>query len=494
MSSNNKHQKPLVQKRDNYLVSEQFCFHRHYSDISGTYGAYAYYKDHKKTPKELYGSNTPIAIDTNILLNLYKISFKEREEFLKFIEKNAYRIIIPAQVQQEYMYHRINHIQAFQRTLKELEPQTRTILDSLKKSYKTASEQLKQLGNRKIVSNDMPNVMEQIKNVQQFIQQHKFSDDYINELTNLFSPLLENLKKGVDDSMKQAVYELEDPVLSSLSKAQIQKPLSQFEMDFLNSKYHQLLEEYNEHKSQLSEITLFTFPGCGDRFKEKDGLDPCGDFYIYHELLSYMRRTNQDVVLLTNDVTKSDWVGADRKPFGHYIVDTYMNTGHMLYIFNARDFTPLTFEAVAESSEEGRDDDVSPEILPVDANADETETTGADVMNMNHTIESDESSLESNDIINNTQDSNVGEQDYSYLRDVTEERFMQELEAAEIWAKDFGDGCLRQDFFIFTVLGHKNFKYSSSRKMLDKLKNEGLIRVVEKEEEDKKYKCLEKVR
>jgi DNA-binding PadR family transcriptional regulator len=31
-------------------------------------------------------------------------------------------------------------------------------------------------------------------------------------------------------------------------------------------------------------------------------------------------------------------------------------------------------------------------------------------------------------------------------------------------------------------------------KMLDKLKNEGLIRVVEKEEEDKKYKCLEKVR
>ena len=492
--SNNKHQKDQGQKQEKFLVSERFCFHRHYSDISGTYGAYAYYKDHKKTPKELYGSNTPIAIDTNILLNLYKISFKEREEFLKFIEKNAYRIIIPSQVQQEYMSHRISHIQAFQRTLKELESQTRVILDSLKKSYKTASEQLKQLGNRKIISNDMPSVMEHINRVQQFIEQHKFSDEFISELTDLFSPLLENLKKGVDDSMKQAVYELDDPVLSSLSKAQIQMPLSQFEMDFLKNKYHQLLEDYNEHKNQLSEVTLFTFPGCGDRFKEKDGLDPCGDFYIYHELLSYMKRTNQDVVLLTNDVTKSDWVGTDRKPFGHYIVDTYMNTGHMLYIFNARDFTPLTFDAVAESSEEGSDDDVSPENLPVSVSADETGNVETASNDKNNSSESEEILSNMNDNMEESQGNSVGAQDYSYLRDVSEERFMQELEAAEIWAKDFGDGCVRQDFFIFTVLGHKNFKYSTSRKMLDKLKNEGLIRVVEKEEENKRFRCIEKNR
>lgn len=488
-----KHNRLQGQKLEKVLISEQFCFHRHYSDISGAYGAYAYYNDHKRTPKELYGSNTPIAIDTNILLNLYKISFKEREEFLRFIEKNAYRIIIPAQVQLEYMRHRVNHIQTFQKTLKELEPQAKVIYETLRKSYKTATEQLKQLGNRKIVSNDMPEVMEYIGKVQQFIEDHKFTEEYLDELAKLFNPLFENLKVGVDASMRQAVYELDDPVLSSLSKTQIQQQLSQPEMDFLQEKYHQLLEEYGKHKDVPAETIYYTFPGCGDRFKEKDGLDPCGDFYIYHELLAYMRRNNQDVVLLTNDVTKSDWICADKKPFGHYIVDTFINTGHMLYIFNARDFTPLTFEAVAENEEEGRDDDVSPESPTTEemaksgelqvVNLEESKLQNEYINNQSNNAEVEDLKIESED-----------EQVYSYYRDVTPERFLQELDAAESWAKDFGDGCVRQDFFIFTVLGHKNFKYRTSRKMLDRLKNEGQIRVVEKEEGDKKYKCLEKVR
>lgn len=489
-----KHNRPQGQKSEKVLISEQFCFHRHYNDISGAYGAYAYYKDHKRTPKELYGSNTPIAIDTNILLNLYKISFKEREEFLRFIEKNAYRIIIPAQVQLEYMRHRVNHIQAFQKTLKELEPQAKVIYETLRKSYKTATEQLKQLGNRKIVSNDMPDVMEHIGKVQQFIEDHKFTDDYLDELSKLFNPLFENLRAGVEASMKQAVYELDDPVLSSLSKTQIQQQLSLLEMEFLQDKYHQLLDEYNEHKENSAEVLYFTFPGCGDRFKEKDGLDPCGDFYIYHELLAYMRRNNQDVVLLTNDVTKSDWIAADKKPFGHYIVDTFINTGHMLYIFNARDFTPLTFEAVAENEEEGRDDDVSPEnpTTSLKANGDELQSEmSGETKPEDETSSNQQSNLAE---VENAEEENEAGQEYSYYRDVTPERFLQELDAAESWAKDFGDGCVRQDFFIFTVLGHKNFKYSSTRKMLDRLKTEGQIRVVEKEEGDKKYKCLEKVR
>ncbi len=480
------------------LVGENFCFHRHYSDIGGTQSAYAYYKDHKKTNKELYVSSTPIAIDTNILLNLYKISFTERNQFVKFIEKNAYRIIIPAQVQVEYMHHRIKFIQGFQRTLKELDPLAKRIFEDLKKSSQTAIDQLQQLANRKIVSNDMADVTGHIKTLQDYIDAHKCSEEYVNEITNLFQPLQDSLKKGVENSLKQAVYELDDPVLAALSKTQIQKELSIQEKTFLQQKYEELFSEYKEHKTDVNEKDVFTFPGSGDWRKENDGLDPCGDFYIYHELLSYMNRNNQDVVLLTNDVRKSDWIRQDGKPFGHYIVDTYINTGHMLYVFNARDFTNLTFEAVAESDVEKKDDDTVEEFVTVKGES--TSTDGvADLLGNDSSAlsvhqppaipastEGDPGGVE----ITSVSPVEIIDVPLSYFRDVTEERFLQELETAELWAESYGNGYVSQDFFIYTILGHKRFHFSSSRKVLEKLVNEGKVTVVNEEHDDKTIKCL----
>lgn len=479
----------MVSKR--IAVGESFCFHRHYSDINGTQSAYAYYKDHKKTNKELYVSSTPIAIDTNILLNLYKMSFKERSQFVKFIEKNAYRIIIPAQVQVEYMRHRIKFIHGFQKTLKELDPLAKKIYEDLKKSNQTAIEQLKQLANRKIVSNDMVDVTGHIKALQDYIEAHKYSEEYFNGLTELYQPLQESLKKGVESSLKQAVYELDDPVLASLSKTQIQDEMSSQEKEFLQVKYEELLTEYQEHKGNNEEKEIYTFPGSGDWRKENDGLDPCGDFYIYHELLSYMSRNNQDVVLLTKDVRKSDWIRQDGKPFGHYIVDTYINTGHMLYIFNAQDFTNLTFEAVAESDIEEKDDDTADSETMASKEAESAET----VPRIAETLPKDEHGGTGDGIAGaiadvTTMPSTEDTTQLSYFRDVTEERFVQELETALLWAESYGDGYVGQDYFIYSILGHKRFHFSSSRKVLEKLNKDGKVIISNEEHDDRMIKCL----
>ena len=76
MSSENNTQQELPQQRR--MINEGFCFHCHYPSISGTQNAFSYYKDHRKPQNELYKSSTPIAIDTNVLQELYSISFKER--------------------------------------------------------------------------------------------------------------------------------------------------------------------------------------------------------------------------------------------------------------------------------------------------------------------------------------------------------------------------------------------------------------------------------
>lgn len=496
-----------VAEQTKTVIGESFCFHCHYPSISGTQNAFAYYEDHKKQQKELYKSSIPIAIDTNVLLELYSISFKERNAFLKFINENAHRIIITSQVQTEYMRHRISAIQSFVKTLKEVEGFPKKIQDSLKQAFDTALSQLKSNGNRPIVLNDMSDVPNLLKEVREFLEQHKFEEAFVNELEQKFAPLTESVKKGVEDSLGKAVYELNDPVLAALSKTNILEELSVDEETFLRERFDALMDEFNQNIQDINKKDLYTFPGCGDRKKLKEGRDPLGDFFIYHELLSYMKNKNQDVVYLTNDVTKSDWIKPDGKPFNHYIVDTYINTGHMLYIFNARDFTTLSFEAVAEVDSSESDDSTEDaltepvEDVPtttVDNNGEQADA-GAQQDGGNHNDNEDAdvnaSAAEGSDTtIEASQRQEPMERDnnYSYLRDVSKERFMQELETALLWAESYGDGYVGKDYFVYSILGHKRFHFSSSLRMLDALVSEGLVVVADEEHDGHMVKCLKK--
>ena len=497
----------MIVEQARTMIYENFCFHCHYSSISGTQNAYAYYEDHKKQQKELYKSSIPIAIDTNVLLELYGISFKERNAFLKFINENAHRIIITSQVQTEYMQHRIGAIQSFVKTLKEVEGFPKKIQDTLKQAFDTALSQLKSNGNRPIVLNDMTDVPNLLKDVREFLEQNKFEEAFVNELEQKFAPLSESVKKGVTDSLGKAVYELDDPVLAALSKTTILDKLSIEEETFLRERYDNLLNDFTQNKQDFNKKDLYTFPGCGDRKKIKEGRDPLGDFIIYHELLSYMKNRNQDVVYLTNDVAKSDWIKPDGKPFNHYIVDTYINTGHMLYIFNARDFTTLSFEAVAEvdsSESEDSTEDVpttpaEPAPAPVVDNHGEqanasVQQEGGD--NSEHEGER-EDSLPAETEDSTSEDSPVHEtlqrdNNYSYLRDVSKDRFMQELETALLWAESYGDGYVGKDYFVYSILGHKRFHFSSSLRMLNALETEGLVVVTDEEHDGHTVKCLKK--
>lgn len=484
------------------VIDENFCFHCHYPSISGTQNAFAYYEDHKKQQKELYKSSIPIAIDTNVLLELYSISFKERNAFLKFINENAHRIIITSQVQMEYMRHRISAIQSFAKTLKEVEGFPKKIQDGLKQAFDTALNQLKSNGNRPIVLNDMSDVPNLLKDVREFLEQHKFEEAFVNELEQKFAPLAESVKKGVTDSLGKAVCELNDPVLAALSKTTILENLSVEEETFLRERYGNLLNDFTQNKQDINKKDLYTFPGCGDRKKIKEGRDPLGDFFIYHELLSYMKNKNQDVVYLTNDVTKSDWIKPDGKPFNHYIVDTYINTGHMLYIFNARDFTTLSFEAVAEVDSSESDDSTEDALAaPVENvptmivdNHGELANAGAQQDGRNHNDHED-SDIGGGDTTNEAsprQETVERDNNYSYLRDVSRERFMQELETALLWAESYGDGYVGKDYFVYSILGHKRFHFSSSLRMLDALVTEGLVVVTDEEHDGHVVKCLKK--
>lgn len=463
MSSKNNKQKPTSQK----IVGETFCFNTLCKDIKLTQCAYDYYKNHLSELSDILTSNVLIAFDTNLLLNLYKMSNAERSEFLRFVDKNASRIIIPFQVQTEYMRHRVAHILAFQKQVSDLKDTAKTYANTVKKAYTTASTQFKQLAQNSLVKNDMPEVLPYIKSIKEYIEGNDSSQEFKDKVDELCEPLNKTLLSNINDLLKDCITEINDPVLNSLSKSCILPPLSDEEYSFINEKYYVLLDDFNKHKDSGEQNKRpYCFPGCGDRKKIKDGFDPTGDFIIYHELLAYMTKVDKDIFFLTRDVVKSDWVMTDNMPFNHYIVDTYRNTGRMLYIFNAEKFIPLTFKPILDE-DDGADDGAD------SVGVDNLATTAATISNS----EVEEFDIETIEDVENDEanEKSTSEPRLSYLRDIDEDRFLSELAAMETWARDNGDDYVTVYRFVYQRLRYKHFDFNTSKAVMRKLKSEGKI-------------------
>ncbi|RYE12178.1 MAG: hypothetical protein EOP45_23315, partial [Sphingobacteriaceae bacterium] len=88
------------------------------------------------------------------------------------------------------------------------------------------------------------------------------------------------------------------------------------------------------------------FPGCAEK-KSKD--DPTGDYIIFHELMTYSKQNNCDVIFLTNDTTKGDWLRKDGTNHLHYIENFYLNTGQVIYIIDAERLLSDLFKTSFES-------------------------------------------------------------------------------------------------------------------------------------------------
>ena len=443
-------------------VCENFCFHTLCSDIKLTQSAYDYYSEHLTELKDVISSDVILAFDTNLLLDLYKMSNTERCEFLKFIDNNAHRIIIPSQVEIEFMRHRLEKIEAFQVQLKDLKEQAKQFVTSLKKANKTAASQLKQLSQNSLVKNDMADVIPLINVLKEYIDNNDSSDEFKNKLDELVEPVSKALNDNVDKLLPLSISESKDPVLQSLCKTHILKSLSEEELIFIKDKYYQLLEDFNEHKIEGENRKLpYCFPGCGDRRKINDGFDSTGDFIIYHELLAFMIKEDKDVIFLTRDIAKSDWIKTDGTPFNHYIVDVYRNTRKMLYIFNAEKFIPLTFIPVIGNNEQEDEEG----CIGVDEESAKIQMVSEDSAK----IESEE------DLKDNKSEGAIEEPKLPYLRDIDEDRFMYELSNMESWAKDNGQGFVTVYWLIYQVLRRKHFDFQTSKKIMQKLKDEGKI-------------------
>ena len=232
---------------------------------------------------------------------------------------------------------------------------------------------------------------------------------------------------------------MNDELLQAVSQCTILEPLSTEELAFVKQKYEECLNLFDKKKIDEIGRYCYAFPGCGDK-KKDDNEDRIkeSDLVIYHEMLKYMKQFDTNVVFLTFDLKKGDWVPGygHNDVFLHYVENQYIQTGHVIYI-KSGDELPLMFGKIP---------------VIVDNDSDNWICTSLEDVNLFDDIDSDEQSSENEDEKLLDEHSILecnGHNLRNKYRKINEERFLSELKTCSKWANEYGAGYIGKDYFIY---------------------------------------------
>lgn len=435
---------------ENFEISHNFCFSPNVKPTIATIQQ-ALKKYSEKLEDEItLQTDTPIFLDTNVLLDYYKISFSERTELINFFKQNVKRFHLTKQVEIEFLKHRVDHIKSYLKSLEEFVNSYRNIkneIDNLKSGEIKGFQHY--IDKNKILINDYQDLHSELKQLNQTLKE---------KLTNLFQESdlgqqLEEKEQRIEEIKKRlegdADIERNDPLLDVISEFKVLDELSNDECEFIKKHYESLNEKYEPLKDNQKEFFKHTFPGCGDK---KD--EPEGDLVIYHEIIKFMKTNQTDAIFLTNDTSKNDWLLRNKTelvPFSHYVINTFINTEKTLYIFQASDKIRLSYSPVYIE-----DDEISGEgeiLKPLNESA--TNIEGVKVVGK---IELKET-----------------QSGFKYYDEITESQFIEQLKASELWSQNYGDGFVGLKSFVEKFLGGKGFYFSTSYDIKTKLVEDGTV-------------------
>lgn len=444
-------------------INNDLCFIPKGTSILQSQKALKCFSDGYNVASNLEG-DTPIFLDTNVLLDYYKISFSEREQLQKFFEVNKDRIYLTKQIEAEFLRHRIDHIKTYLKSLEEFVNAYRNIKSEIEK---LKSGEVKgfdhYLNNNPILKNDYQDLRTELL---------QFNDTLKTKLKGLFQETdfeqqiiekekkIEEIKKRLEG---QADIERKDPLLDIIANFKVADSLTEEETGFLKSTYDELNKKYDTVKSDQNFNWKHTFPGCGEK-NDKD--DPYGDFIIYHEMIKFMKASSKNTIFLTNDVEKNDWLLRNKTellPYTHYIVNTFIATGQTMYIFQAKDkirvsYQPIYIEEKVEPIQQPSDKDFNGKItLPGPKIVGRIELSDFD--------EDEELNLD-----------DINFDDYNFS-DITEEEFMRELYQSQNWARTYGENFVGVRSFVIKYLGSKGFNFRTSYNIKDELLKKQLVEV-----------------
>lgn len=421
-------------------IIDSFCFAFHNGNLGIQMKAMKYFNEHLGAKENFWvkDNSIPIVLDTNVLLNAYFYSKQERQQFIKFLNANHSRIYIVSQVDTEFQRKRPSFKEAYSLKLKDT---AKTLSNFLEEKDEVIAGFVKKLSNFKqtpIIRFDYPDNVQAINSVIESLGKWEREN---NEIVS-------SLKKGIDDKLKDLYSSIENDkqaidddkdLLIALSKCHFTEELQSKEKEYLSSLYaacHETFHKMQDSKDIRDVDKHYTFPGRGDKDKLKEGKEAEGDFYIYHEILKLMKTLKKDVIFLTNDLSKKDWVNKELLPYEHYVANSYNLTNHVFYIVDGK---ALPLASILYETEANVDD----------------ESYGDDGVDVKH-----------------------------HYREISQDAFLSNLKTCIAWAESYGAQYVSKDYFIYCILGRKKYEFEGSRKVLEELVKEHQVEIYKQDDKD----------
>ncbi len=210
-----------------------------------------------------------IAVDTNVLLELYRFTPQARHELLDILDQLGQRLWVPHQVVKEY------HRRRFDAVREHLNLYT-SVPENLKTLRNKALQEVQNLANRCSMSDTDKQLL----------------TAPINEAFEKVSNEIRRHSDAFDLSLAKVVRG--DPILSTLARVLDEKTGEPFPDEEETS----LISTFQERAAEQVP------PGYRDAGKPENAH---GDFFVWEQLLREAKKRQTPVLLVTNDV-KPDWV------------------------------------------------------------------------------------------------------------------------------------------------------------------------------------------
>lgn len=178
---------------------------------------------------------------------------------------------------------------------------------------------------------------------EEFIRTYSYifsTDEIITKKIKRFSTSLKNLSKDIEKNQNNYKENTGKEIIKSdldIISTNIDFTTS-LEPDFylkLESEYRKQVEHHklllSEKREFDKEYRNYVFPGMGEKKKS----NPEGDYYIFHEMMKLAIEKNKNIIFLTNDLEKSDWIDSKAKrEYNHYKSIFYNISKHAIKIIS----------------------------------------------------------------------------------------------------------------------------------------------------------------
>ncbi|WP_428961543.1 PIN-like domain-containing protein [Micromonospora fluostatini] len=237
--------------------------------LGGIFDGFEAYRRIESADLERAVRSSVVALDTNVLLDLYRVLKATRDDNLKALWKIADRLFMPAQVQREFWRNRDQVI---------LDVIARDSAKELQQAQQTARLALGAWG-RQSMSQAEATVLQ-------------------GELDSAFKEVRKKLQAGGEGlKLNAALKDVElDPVLKDLGgifAGRVGHPFSD----------ERLTELVAEGRRRFARLIP---PGYLDAEKANQVEEGTGDFLLWEQLIAYARVDGRDILFVTRDV-KADW-------------------------------------------------------------------------------------------------------------------------------------------------------------------------------------------